>query len=336
MRLEDLPSRRHEAWKWSDLRAVIANRAEMLNGAGPVGPEGPVAALAQAMGDGYGPVAVDVAASGGSLENRFTEGDPGSYGSITVRSGATAHLIERFSVSGSRLRPWLPAYTRIEIEPGAILRRIILQDNSLSDGQTDEAVVLNEAVVRMGHGATYQQFVLAEGARFSRFETSVSIEGEGAVVQLAAVYMASAKRHVDLTSRVSHLKPGAMVRQVVKGAVRSGGRSVFQGKFLVAKQAQKTDAEMAHNVLLLEEGAEVFAKPELEIYADDVACAHGNTAGQLDENAIFYLRQRGLQEAEARAMITRAFLIEAVPGWVGQALHDEIERRIDSWLGTRA
>jgi Fe-S cluster assembly protein SufD len=93
---------------------------------------------------------------------------------------------------------------------------------------------------------------------------------------------------------------------------------------------------MAHNVLLLEEGAEVFAKPELEIYADDVACAHGNTAGQLDENAIFYLRQRGLQEAEARAMITRAFLIEAVPGWVGQALHDEIERRIDSWLGTRA
>jgi Fe-S cluster assembly protein SufD len=91
---------------------------------------------------------------------------------------------------------------------------------------------------------------------------------------------------------------------------------------------------MEHNALLLEEGAEIFAKPELEIYADDVACSHGNTAGQLDENAVFYLRQRGLPEADARAMITRAFLIEALPDWLDEASRGEAEARIGEWLGT--
>ena len=91
---------------------------------------------------------------------------------------------------------------------------------------------------------------------------------------------------------------------------------------------------MEHNALLLEDGAEVFAKPELEIYADDVQCAHGNTAGQLDEAAIFYLRQRGLPEIEARAMITRAFLIEALPGWLDESVRTDVETHIDAWLGT--
>ena len=85
--------------------------------------------------------------------------------------------------------------------------------------------------------------------------------------------------------------------------------------------------------MLLEEGAEVFAKPELEIYADDVACAHGNTAGQIDEDAVFYLRQRGIPDVDARAMITRAFLLEALPDWMDEALCAEIEARIDAWLG---
>ena len=124
-----------------------------------------------------------------------------------------------------------------------------------------------------------------------------------------------------------------LLRQLVRGAARKGGRAVFQGKFLVERAGQKTDAEMAHNALLLEEGAEVFAKPELEIYADDVACAHGNTAGQIDEDAVFYLRQRGIPDVDARAMITRAFLLEALPDWMDEALCAEIEARIDAWLG---
>jgi hypothetical protein len=93
----------------------------------------------------------------------------------------------------------------------------------------------------------------------------VTIDGEGAQVELNGVYLASAKRHIDMTSRVAHVAPGAHVRQLVRGVARKGGRGVFQGKFLVGREGQKTDAEMAHNALLLEEGAEVFAKPELEM-----------------------------------------------------------------------
>ena len=141
-------------------------------------------------------------------------------------------------------------------------------------------------------------------------------------------------RHADLTSQVILNADHAEVRQIVRGVARKGGRGVFQGRFKVERVAQKTDARMEHNALLLEDGAEVFAKPELEIYADDVQCAHGNTAGQLDDAAICSLRQRGLPEIEARAMITRAFLIEALPDWVDEVVREEVETRIDTWLGT--
>ena len=104
-----------------------------------------------------------------------------------------------------------------------------------------------------------------------------------------------------------------MTEQLTKGAVSDGGRGVFQGKFLVPRTVgQYTDANMQHQALLLENGAEVFAKPELEIYADDVECEHGNTSGQLDEIALFYMRQRGIPLREARALLTEAFILEAL------------------------
>ncbi len=331
MQLSDLPSRRSEAWKWSDLRAAMAGQDEVLIGTGPMPAEGPIAALAQAMGDAYGPSALEIATPGEIYETRIAEGDAGQYGGVVVRAGASATLVERLSVSGSRLRPFLTSFARIEVEPGATLQRVVVQDNAVPASQADAAIVLDEAVVKLGAGATFRQFVLGEGSRLTRIETSV-VAGESAHVEINGVYLASAMRHVDLTSRVTHAAPGISTRQLVRGAARRGGRAVFQGKFLVERAGQKTDAAMAHNALLLEEGAEVFAKPELEIYADDVACAHGNTAGQLDEDAVFYLRQRGLPDAEARALITRAFLAEAIPDWIADELRGEIEARIDGWL----
>lgn len=336
MQLLDLPSRRSEQWKWSDLRAAMAGQENVLIGSGELDDEGPIAALAQVMGDAYGPGALDIAAPGETFESRLTEGDAGQYGTVVVRAGATATLVERVGVSGSRLRPFLPSFSRITVEPGATLVRIIVQENATAAGEVHPAIVLNEAVITLGQGSTFRQFILGEGAKLARIETSVAIQGDGVTVEMNGVYLASAKRHIDLTSRVTHAAAGANVRQLVRGVARKGGRGVFQGKFLVERAGQKTDAAMAHNALLLEEGAEIFAKPELEIYADDVACAHGNTSGQLDEDAVFYLRQRGIPDVEARAMITRAFLMEAIPDWVGDALKAEIEARIDAWLGTPA
>jgi Fe-S cluster assembly protein SufD len=117
---------------------------------------------------------------------------------------------------------------------------------------------------------------------------------------------------------------------MIKGASRKGGRGVFQGRIEVARGAQRTDARQYHHGLLLEEGAEIYAKPELEIYADDVQCAHGNTAGALDEAALFYMRSRGIGEAAARALLTEAFLLEAVPEDLPG--REEIVARIQSWL----
>ena len=333
MQLADLPSRRTEAWKWSDLRAAMASQEATLIGTGPIGGDGPIAAFAELMGDAYAPATRVIAAPGETYETRMTEGDTGQYGSVVVKAGATAVLIERIAVSGSALRPILPSFSRIDVEPGATLHRVVVQQNDVADGLADAAIVLNEAVVKLGAGATFRQFVLGEGARLARIEVTVEA-GEGAVVDLNGVYLASARRHVDLTSRVAHQAAGIHTQQLVRGVARKGGRGVFQGKFFVARAGQKADASMRHNALLLEEGAEIFAKPELEIYADDVACAHGNTAGQIDEDAIFYLRQRGIPDVDARAMITRAFLIEAVPEWMGDKLRGEIEARIDLWLGT--
>jgi len=335
MQLSDLPSRRTEAWKWSDLRAAMGGQETTLIGTGPISSEGPIAAFAELMGDAYAAGAQVIAAPGETLISSVTEGDVGQYGGLVVKAGATALIVERIAVSGSALRPILPTFARIEVEPGATLHRIVVQRNDVPFGQADAAIVLNEAVVKLGPGATFRQFVLGEGAKLARLEVSVDA-GEGAHVDLNGVYLAGAKRHVDFTSRVAHGAAGVKTQQLVRGVARKGGRGIFQGKFLVARAGQKTDAEMQHNALLLEEGAEIFAKPELEIYADDVACAHGNTAGQINEDAIFYLRQRGIPLEEAQAMITRAFLIEAVPEWMGEELRGEIEARIDRWLGTRA
>jgi len=329
MQLADLPSRRTETWKWSDLRAAMAGQEAVLIGTGAMLAEGPIAAFAEMLGDGYGPSELVIAGQDETFETRMSEGDAGQFGSVTLKAGASATLLERIAVTGSRLRPFLPAHARITLEPGATLKRIVVQTNAAD--AVDAALVLNEAVVTLGAGATFRQFVLGQGARLARIETSVTA-AEGATIEMNAAYLAASRRHVDLTSRVTHAAPGVNTRQLVRGVARKGGRGVFQGKFLVERAGQKADAAMQHNALLLGEGAEVFAKPELEIYADDVACAHGNTAGQIDEDAVLYLRQRGLPDDEARAMITRAFLFEALPSWLDEPLRGEIEGRIDAWL----
>jgi Fe-S cluster assembly protein SufD len=212
-----------------------------------------------------------------------------------------------------------------DVPPGGQLTLVVVQ--------TGGDVALAHRKVRLGEGATFRQFIMADGARYARIETEIDISGRGAKVELNGVYLAAKGRHADLTSQVILNAEAGEVRQLVRGVARRGGRGVFQGRFKVERAAQKTDAEMHHDALLLEEGAEVFAKPELEIYADDVQCAHGNTAGQLNEDAIFYLRQRGIPDAEARAMITRAFLIEALPDWLEPEMRVDIEGRIDAWLG---
>jgi len=153
----------------------------------------------------------------------------------------------------------------------------------------------------------------------------------GAAVRLDSAYILSGQRHADLTTAVDHLGVDGSTSQMTKGVVDDQARGVFQGRIVVKEGADRTDARMRHDALILSDRAEVDAKPELEIYADDVQCAHGNTVGALDEEALFYARQRGLTDAEARALLTAAFIGEAV-----DRIEDDQARTVaQGWIAAR-
>ncbi len=248
----------------------------------------------------------------------------GAFGrteSVKVAAGESAARVDRIE-SGN----FAPRALEVDIAPGGIFTRIVIQ-------RAQGGLALDSVRVRVGAGATFRQFILAEGAKLGRIETHVDVVGEGARVELNGVYLAGAGKHADLTSVITHRVADGTTRQLIKGAARKGGRGVFQGRIEVARGAQKTDARQHHHGLLLAEGAEIYAKPELEIYADDVQCAHGNTAGALDEAALFYMRSRGIPVEIARAMLTEAFLIEAVPDFLPGAINEEVIAAIQTWLG---
>jgi Fe-S cluster assembly protein SufD len=250
---------------------------------------------------------------------------------ISVKRGHKV-LIERLNAPCGLSAGHLSALVR-----EGTLTRVLIQDGAA------DSIVLNRADVVVGPGGRYEQFVLGFGGKLARIETELSL-WDGGEALLNAAYLSADGRHCDLTSvvtaegpgRKSELPHGARCNQLIKGVARKGGRGVFQGKILVQKPAQKTDARQHHQALLLEEGAEIFAKPELQIYADDVQCAHGNTVGALDEDALFYMRQRGLPEAEARALLIEAFLTETIPDSLPDTLKDEIVERIRVWFSGAA
>ena len=174
-----------------------------------------------------------------------------------------------------------------------------------------EAVGVSAAAVSLGAGARFGQTVVATGARLQRHETQLVHPGEGARVRMDGVYLLGDQRHADLTTSLTH-EGGGETSQVFKGVAGGRARAVLQGQIVVRPGADGTDARMRHDALLLSDTAEVNAKPELEIYADDVSCAHGATVGALDEEALFYIRSRGVPEGEAKALLMQAFIGEVV------------------------
>lgn len=145
------------------------------------------------------------------------------------------------------------------------------------------------------------------GARLARIDTNTRLVDPNAEIHLYGVYAPTGRQHIDNHTRVDHATERGISREIYKGVLADHGRGVFNGKIIVHKDAQQTDSEQSCNALLLSDKAEVDAKPELEIYADDVKCAHGSTVGQLDEDAVFYLRSRGVDEPGARAILTYSF-----------------------------
>jgi Fe-S cluster assembly protein SufD len=304
-----LPGRRDEDWRWTDLRGLIRQAPEP---SAPIAPErlgeGPFAALAEravVIANGRGDQTLEIAGDAVVALDVMGEGTGGHAASlaITVHPGASLTLLESYRGAGGYL-----AQTSLEIAVGvgARMERIVLAD------EPADAVVVSQAEVQLSPTAEFAQVVLASGARRQRLETHVQHPGGHASVRLDGVYLLAGKRHCDLTTVVTHAAVNGATEQLVKGVVGDQARGVFQGRIVVAEGADHTEARMGHHALILSDQAEVDAKPELEIYADDVVCAHGNTVGSLDEEALFYMRQRGLPEPEARALLTEAFVGEVI------------------------
>jgi Fe-S cluster assembly protein SufD len=185
-------------------------------------------------------------------------------------------------------------------------------------------------------GAQYQGFYLSEGAHFARHEALLELAGEAAEAAIDGAYLVSDTRHCDNTTVIVHAARQTVSRQAFRGVLSGKARGVYQGCVKVRREAQQTDAKQMSRTLLLSRKAEMVTKPELEIFADDVQCSHGATTGELDEAALFFLRARGIPEAEARAMLIEAFLGEALATIGSEALRASATAVVQDWLSAHA
>ncbi|MDD2324551.1 MAG: Fe-S cluster assembly protein SufD [Alphaproteobacteria bacterium] len=194
-------------------------------------------------------------------------------------------------------------------------------------------VQIASSLVEIAAGAFYDHFALVTGGRLVRCESEVVLRGPLADARLLAAMLLRGAAQADIVSTVWHNAPLGTSRQIVKSVLDGKARGVFQGKIYVAKGAQKTDGYQLCRALLLSAQAEMDAKPELEIYADDVKCSHGTAIGDLDEEALFYLRSRGIGEQEARALLVGAFIGELVDQVQSAEIADLVRKEVTAWLG---
>ncbi len=220
------------------------------------------------------------------------------------------------------------AVTEISVGAGAHLHHYKLQDEG------DAALHLANLQVRLGRDATYDNFILSLGAKLARNDIGAVLGATGIDCRLSGAYVARDSQHMDTTSFIDHAEPDCRSREVYAGVLDGKSRGVFQGKIVVRRDAQRTDGHQLNRALLLSKGAEIDSKPELEIYADDVKCSHGATAGEIDEDALFYLRTRGIGEGEARALLIEAFLMEALEEVSVPAVRDEFAERLKARLAS--
>lgn len=280
------PTRRDEEWKYSDLSRVLRGAPE-----GRVLPASGVSRIDH---------------TGWTEERYSTQGNPenivGSQGEreLAVAANENRVVLEVYEGQGGYA---VNTMTHITLGEGASLIRVVILD------EPEGAVSVRRSTVQTAPGSRFKQYVFSTGAKFQRFETHVTHAGHGAEVELNGAYLLKDKRHFDLTTRITHAEVDGVTNQLIKGLVKDTATGVFQGRILVERGADGTDARMRHQALILNDGAHIRAKPELEIYADDVQCAHGNTIGALDEEALFFCESRGIPEDAARALLTQAFVM---------------------------
>jgi Fe-S cluster assembly protein SufD len=204
-----------------------------------------------------------------------------------------------------------------------------------AQGRDHERHAATAIFARLGRESLFKSFTLTVNGRLTRNEAVVEFTGDDAVAHIAGACAGDGAFHHDDTVFVTHAAERCESRQVFKKVLKNGAVGVFQGKILVTPGAQKTDGYQISQALLLDEDSQFLAKPELEIYADDVKCSHGSTCGAVDETALFYLTSRGIPRVEAEGLLVLAFLDEAIAEIEDEALADDIRSRLAGWIARR-
>jgi len=204
-----------------------------------------------------------------------------------------------------------------------------------AQGRDHERRAVTHLFARLREESTLKSFTLTANGVLTRNEVVIDLTGDNAIAHVAGAAMGDGDFHHDDTVFITHEGMNCESRQVFKKVLRNGAVGVFQGKILVQQTAQKTDGYQISQSLMLDDDAQFLAKPELEIYADDVACSHGSTSGAIDEEALFYLRSRGVPASEAQDMLVLSFLAEAIDEIDSSEIADDILGRLEGWLARR-
>jgi len=186
--------------------------------------------------------------------------------------------------------------------------------------------------VQQARSSNFVSHAITLGGALARHDINVVLNGEGSENTLNGLFMATDQQHIDNQTRIDHVMPHCTSREFYKGILAGKGRGVFNGKIVVHKDAQHTDARQTNRNLLLSQDASIDTKPQLEIFNNDVKCAHGSTIGRLDENSLFYLRTRGLDEEDARSLLTYAFASELVNRIALEPLRTKLNDLVLNWL----
>ena len=214
----------------------------------------------------------------------------------------------------------------IRLQPNARATHVRLADAA------PDAVMVEEIGIVVARDAYYRAHLPQAGGRLSRLELAIKLEGEGAEAALDGAGVLGGKLHADVTTHVAHAAGKTTSRQLFKYIAGGHSRAVYQGRISVHKGADGSDSRQTAKAILAGERAEADLKPELEIFADDVKCAHGAAVGDLDADSLFYLRARGIPESEAREMLVRGFLEEAVAGIASEEIRAIVWKFVEDYL----
>ncbi|TCL73592.1 Fe-S cluster assembly protein SufD [Rhizobium sp. BK251] len=376
-----LPTRRVEAWHYTDLKGLLRNVPSLQGDAGteagePLVEGSPVLAVLQGASDhnasidglgvsAYSEQLLDGTAAAGlvalgsddavgringsfvrdgyvvdvpegteleaplEIQLRHAGGQTHTRLPVSFGAGVKATVIERHqSVTGDAAL--VSHVSDISVGQGTELTWIILQQQGAEDTH------LGQIRVDLGPDAKLKLFVINTGGKLVRQELHLKVTGEGADLTVRGINLLGGDTHTDVTMVLGHDVPHTGSTEIIRNVVFDRAKGVFQGMIRVAPDAQKTDAKMACNTLLMSDDAEFSVKPELEIFADDVQCGHGATVADIDENHLYYMMARGIPKNKARAMLVNAFVAEIVEELEDEALVEALEGVISAWLENHA